>query len=643
MAGFFEEDAKPAAEDPKGSFFEEDAATVAAPEGEKEDETSLKEIGRFVAGLVGGPAKEVLRVLSAPMVELDKVTGAPPRAAVGAMQRGEGIPAALQAAVEQAKAGLPSATGSGEILSTTPTGEEIALQGMTGKDGIHPAFAEKMAPFIGAGVEGALDLTQLIPSETVARGAGKVLGAADAAATGVVRGIQAGERAVARPLFQVGQVMTQGAINPQKAMKAAATLSARELLFPGTRDFGALAKANAELGEARAALQSNRIEVPGSHQAALDVVNFIQSQRARDLPNANAENLVNHIMERAFETKEITRPVIVPPEMIDQGIVMGEQQLIQAEQALMGIPPGAPEAQELTQHILKIRQDLSTIKERRLAGVPFTRTETKKVQVPRDMTLDEMDDLTGMFDRLMYTDKGYDRSLSRIWKPTIRKSRAALDKVMQTVPEGELFKGQKGRSEALLTAGKHRSKLMEAMSLVGFLGAGAITMDPTSLLMLLLRPRTYYQIMGTLKVPGDVVRTLTLARESGKAAVVRDALKAIAEKNPVLAERIIRSTVLVSGKPEAQQALSEEEANTLGAHREFDPEMVAMERARIESDHDMTSTEKARRLSQINRNGYFIVESAPTQVEYEKPTEEAVFGGKAGLETLMQDLKRSGG
>lgn len=651
MPGFFEDDSHPIEASPspapKSSFFEDDAVV--------DDPDTLAKVGAAVTSAFGGPAHELLKTLTAPFAMMDPVTGAPPRAAAGALQRDEGLTGAAKAFVDQLKAGLPrtGATGAvvpGDILPTTPTGEDLASKGMAAA-GIAKPFADKMAPVMGAGAEAALDLTQLVPTELVqgaanlgAKGIGKITG-------GIGSAVRTGEEVAAKGLMRVGQVATQGAITPQKAIKAASLLSARELIFPGTKDFGAMAKAAQEVGNARTMLQFNQVSVPGSHDVALQVADLINANKGRTISHPQADALIAQIRGKAFRETQRVIPQVVPPQLIDEAInqaqaeidaISREYQDISTREILHAPYDQVNQMNQLHAEYRQKESQLAAIRAQHERGEPFTINTTVPDQEPRDLTLDELDDVTGMLDELVYTGQGNEKMLRRIWGPTLKNSRAALDKVMQTVPEGELFKQTKGKYEALATAGKHRSKLMEAMSLVGAMGAGAITFDPSALLILGLRPRSYFQVMGAIKAPREIVSTLALARDTGKAAVVRDALKDLAGKYPDITERLIRSTALVSGKPEMQQYLTEDEANSLSLNRSFDPEEIASERQKINDDKSMSTVMRARKLSDINKNGYVVVDRPPVTQEAPQTTEQKVFGGREGLDSLIQSLQTVG-
>ncbi len=652
MAGFFEEDTHPveASPAPEPSFFEEDAVV--------DDQDTLAQVGQAVTQAFGGPASQLLEVLTAPFKMMDPVTGAPVRAGVGALQRNEGGAGAVRAFVEQLQAGMPKtgdsgATIPGDILPSTPTGEDMASKGMASA-GIAKPFADSMAPAMGALAESQLDLTQLIPSgavRSVAKAGAKGVGAVTGGIGSVVKG---GENIAAKGLMRVGQVATQGVINPHKAVKAAALLSSRELILPGTKDFGAMSKAAQDVGNARAMLQFEKVSVPGSHMVALQVSDLINANKGRTIGHPNADALIEQISSKAFTTAQRVVPQIIPPRMIEETIFRAQAELMAAEQEyasmVTGLKGNVQGPDDLIQmnsmleskmQIDRARFQIREMQARLASGEPFSINQQVTVREPRDLTLDELDDVTGMLDELVYTGQGNEKMLRRIWGPTLKNSRAALDKVMQTIPEGAMFKETKGKYEALATAGKHRSKLMEGMSLVGAMGAGAITFDPSALLILGLRPRTYFQLMGILKAPREIVGALTLARDSGKAVVIRDALKSLASKSPELTERIIRSVALVSGKPEGQQFLTEEEAGSLGLSRSFDPEEIASERQRISSDKGMTTVMKAKALNSINKNGYIVVDRPAPHAAEPETVEQKVFGGREGLDTLIQSLQNS--
>lgn len=663
MAGFFEDDAE---EVKKNDFFEEDAEDVApgavaatSPESAFDESPSLGDIASFIGDKVKSVVAPPLEFFSKPFVEMDKMTGAPLRSGASVLQKGGTGGEAAKAAIDQLMAGIPKLSSDaplgvqpGVLLPEVPTGEDMARYGMS-KGSWDPKVIENMAPIMGMGIEGALDITQLIPTATMQKGmkiGAKGLGSA---ARGLGKAVETAEMAAARPLMAAGQVMTQGAIDPEKALKAASLLSSRELIFPGTKDFGAMAAAGRAVGNARTMIQFNQATVPGSHSVALQMADMLEATKARTIGHPNADKIIGHIRTKAFD--EVTRvvPEVVPPQLVEQAIDAAQAQLDYARREFDALSAnylssGTPEQKvqlTLLQRDLTNREaQLLAIKNQHASGVPFT-VQRKVVELkPRDLSLDELDDITGMFDELVYTGQGNERRLRRVWGPAIKKSRAVADKIMQTIPEGQLFKEKKSKFEALATAGKTRSKLLEAMSLIGTLGTGAMTMNPTALLILGVRPRTYFQVMGLIKAPREIVSSLALARQSGKAAAVREALIAAATKYPDVTERIARSIVLVSGKPEGQQFLTEEEAATLGKNRVFDPEQIAMERERLKTEPSLNSVQRARALNAINKNGYIINDRPlPDMPEEPDTVEDKVFGGPEGLRNLLESLQAVGG
>lgn len=603
-------------------------------------------LGSAAKRAIGG----VLTPVAAAGQEADKVTGAPLRAAAGAMQTG-GNP--LEALGDQLMAGLPTADPSspigirgGTLLPTTPTGEQIAAKGLS-QAGIHPAFAGKMAPMMGLGVDVTLDATNLIPGQ----GALKTLKAIRGSALG---GFRAAEGIAAKGLMGMGVIATQGALPYEKAVKAAQNLSARELIFPGRPSFGPMKGAMEATGAMRAEIQSKNITVPGSHKVAVNALNRIREARAttNDMMVPNADKLEGLIESKAYTTREVTEDVpltdqellqvdallaaanrerneILIPEIQREGMPQGQPQLWddinQTRSDLFdmaawrfGLDPVKNEdgittalrfkAPDGFYHHMNLPGDLSVLEQIKPGHRP-TRQQTKVIKEERDLTLDELDDLTGLMDAMTFTPKtGDKKAMTRFWGPAVTKSRREIDLAMQSVPEGKLFKEVKSRQEDLMTAAKGRSKLA-TIAVFGASGTiGALTLNPWAIVASGLLPQTYYNIMGVLKIPGDMARTLMAAQQTGKLAVMREALEGFAESHPALAERLVRATVLVSGKPAGQQFLSDEEASTLSAIRSFDPIDVLSERERIARDPKMGSGEKAMKLSAIARNGYVVLD-----------------------------------
>jgi hypothetical protein len=390
--------------------------------------------------------------------------------------------------------------------------------------------------------------------------------------------------------------MTAGHLDADKAFKMYQELNSREILFPGNMKWGDTAASADLLGGVRQAFRENKIAVPGSHDVAMEALAMFESERGRVLPSqaTKANELVEFIKSRAFEPKI----VIDPPTQVVTKNAMGAD--------VVEMVPAMP----------------------------------REEMVPRDMTLDEIDETVRAIDGMTYTEKGFDKQLNKIWKRAVKKSRRMFDDVLQTTPEGAMFKDMKSRHESLSTAGSQRGQLGEWIARTGKV-VGILTLEPATLAAASLSPSSYTQALAALRVPRSVMEPLAAAHASGRLAIMRDALVQIAEKYPVLAERVVRGTALVSGKPEGRQFLTDEETNSLSARRSFDPGEIAAERQRLKADKSLSSIEKAKRLTSINENGYVVTESMPLP-QGEDNSMQQVFGGEEGLQQLMQALKSSG-
>lgn len=540
--------------------------------------------GAKVLELIAKPAGKALQTIGAPFVELDKVTAAPVRAAIGSVQEGGNILDAGGAALDQFKAGLPSAQGTGELLPTTPMMSDVALKGMTSQ-GIKPEYAATMAPAMGMVADVALDPTMYIPGGAATKGVELAGDAARAVGKGLAAGGRMAEKAATNAIAHTGQFMTGGALKADKALRMYKELNSLEMLVPGSKDWGYRAAQGRKLGDMREALQSAKIEVPGSHDVALNMLAEIQAAQGRTVTNPNSAAIADFIKERAFKRSTQFETIQDP---------------------LLG----------------PIQRPVESIE-------------------PRDLTLDELDDIVTNMDSLLFTPQGNPKVLKAIYGPAIQKSRRMADEIMQTVPEGELFKTEKRRFEALATAGTQRSKLVEGLSNAASVTAAAYTMlDPVAMLTTrAIVPSSYIKALAVVGMPRDMMRVLSKAQASGSATMVREALQQAAEKYPKATERLVRGTLLMTGKPEGQQTLNEDEMETLALPKSFDPEIIMQERQRIEADENIPSTERAKQISNINKNGYVNMPATELDMMEEPTPEEQVFGGEDGLSALMQSLQ----
>ena len=596
MAGPWEKyRAEPAAAKPWERYRAQQAAEPVA-----DDRSTLDKLVDFTADAVRGPAQKVgeaLSVVAQPVAELDKVSGAPLRAAERAFQDKAPLEDVVGAGVDQFKAGLPSigpdgSLKAGEILPTTPTDEEIARRGIIAS-GIRPEFADVMAPLQGAANGAVMDLTQLIPGSGATKAVSKTADLVTAAGKPLAKAAAKVEMGAAKAIARTGQVMTQGVLKADRALQMYRELSAGEMLLPGTKDFGATAKQVKRVGEFRQALREVPITVPGSHDVAQQVRKMVEEAEYRSGRTPGSERLLKMIEERAFEKEIVQDPPVI--EAVDDGF--GNM------------------AETVTQP-----------------------TQFREVVKPRDLTLDELDDLIREADDIGYTPIGNPRSQPAKWAPTVTAVRRHLDEALQSVPAGQMFKEEKQRAAALATAGTKRSKLLEVASNVATAGAGVITLQPAALLLQSFKPSTYVNMLAALKVPREVAQALKASYDTGRIGVMRDAIAGLAKRSPAIAERLVRGAALVAGKPDG--SLTKDEVASLDAVRVFDPEQVAAERARIQGDTSMNSVAKAKALSDLNKNGYVTL---PPVKAPEQAADDQVFGGEEGKQRLLDALKRSQG
>ncbi len=649
-----------------------------------DERSTMEKVGAMLKKSVGAPAAAALETTTTPLRALDRFTHAPIRAGMGVLQDGGSAAEVGDAALEQFKAGLPGMGKSGELLESTPTSEEIALKGIRGA-GIRGEYAATIAPLAAIAVDVALDPMNAIPTDLVAgaakgvvRGASKAAGAAAKAATRIEMGI-------ARGIARTGQVMTQGVLKADRALDMYREISALEMLMPGTKDFGAMAKQGQRVAAFRSALREKPITVPGSHDVAQQLLAMISEAEYRAGRTPGSERLLQMIRERAFESRPVvdaytgsvtqgayggpmgaadaTTAVAVDPYT---GVVQsGRAGPTPRPQASTEIPidPYTGVVQKVEKSIAAdplpgpVRAPAATLE---AVADPYTgiapgqgaaptpaRGGPAEQLVARDLTLDELDDLVREADDLGFTPVGNPRSQPAKWAPTVMGSRRLLNDAMQTVPAGQMFQEEKSHFAGLATAGQKRSKLVETMANAGTLAVGATigslggwVLSPAAIAVQALKPSTYVNMLGVLKVPREMATSLRAAYDTGRIGIMRDALTQVAQRYPAATERLIRATALVSAKPLGRETLSPEEADTLAETRSFDPAEIEAERARILGDKSIPSTMRARALSDINRNGYVTTEGKeparpmPQGAQMLPPPE-------ASIEALLRAIKTS--
>jgi len=256
------------------------------------------EPGYFERAISGARENPITAGLSYISETIDPYTGAPLRAAVGGIQEGKPLKEVANQTFEQFLAG--------KVLPTTPSGEDITYKALMSR-GTPQEYAESTAEMAGPLVGGALDITNFIPGRPLTKTA--VLGK-DAVVGGVKmadRGVRAVGRPLATGLARTGEVLTAGGLDSADAAKAMRELSAWELMFPGSKNYGALKGAGEELGAARKI--SEGVESPGSTSGMIDILDDLTQNKDRFLSVSTKPQRkhITKIIEDSLESgKEIT-------------------------------------------------------------------------------------------------------------------------------------------------------------------------------------------------------------------------------------------------------------------------------------------------------------------------------------------------
>jgi hypothetical protein len=239
--------------------------------------------------------------------KFDRYVDAPFRAQIGAIQDGTPINPLdpFKAAREQfGKEQLPTTPSGKEMMaragfSTKPLSE--ALPGIFSETGEGAALKKGgIADVSPAGVAGGLaqPSTFALPVGPIVGGAQKVVGAsgrlAKLAASPLVDAVDAMATKAKSGLLKTGEVLTGGNLNAAKALKATEKLSGRELLFPGTENFGPLKKAGDAVGAARTAIPDSVI-VPGSKETLKEVREIIVKGQDRALKTPGSQAVLEKL------------------------------------------------------------------------------------------------------------------------------------------------------------------------------------------------------------------------------------------------------------------------------------------------------------------------------------------------------------
>lgn len=155
-----------------------------------------------------------------------------------------------------------------------------------------------------------------------------------------------------------------------------------------------------------------------------------------------------------------------------------------------------------------------------------------------DPTVSEIDTYLRNIDEVHYTPHGNPRAVKSQIKPYTKESRGILTGELAKTPEGRDILDKRETYAALKTSQGGRSKLLTA---AGILGAPS-----TSGASLALNPRVYHFITSVARMPKGLAELGMKVGESVAGFASR-----IAEKNPKLAEHILRAYALSEGREES--------------------------------------------------------------------------------------------
>ncbi len=450
----------------------------AKPEFLDEVAHSVKEAGSAV---MAGPVGQGMHWVGD---KLERYADAPFRAGLGVAQDSNNPLDAFAAAKKQFGE---------DTLPTTPSGKQIMTRAgfsdqpiserypnLFTKDG-YGILPQKGGPLdvSDAGVMGGLAQPSMwaIPNKALSGLAGKAAEGVGSVAGKVAEVIEPTFDQVSRAasktadmakrgIFNAGETLTGGNLNARRAFDASEQLSGKEMLFPGSENWGPLKKSGKEVGAARDIVQEAKTVVPGSLKTLQEVRDVIAAGEERALRTPGSSAVLSKI-----------------DNLLEQG---------------------------------------------------------------HDIHLGQADDLIRNMDSITYTPLGNDRSLEALWKGPISESRGKLNDLFQAAPEGEVFQGTKDQFSALSTAAKGRSKLMDGFAKLGGAVAAPVAVhalasgEPLTMLVAgtaalaakAMSPRTYFQIVGSAKIPADMARGLIESYNTGKIAAVKDTMEAFATKYP---------------------------------------------------------------------------------------------------------------
>lgn len=172
--------------------------------------------------------------------------------------------------------------------------------------------------------------------------------------------------------------------------------------------------------------------------------------------------------------------------------------------------------------------------------------------VPKDLTAGQLDELLQNTDNLSYTPQGNSRSVQSLLQPDVTNAKQTLRGALATSPEGQVILDTRARAGDLLTAGKGRGKLLQAMSWASapFTGGKSLALDPMF----------YHRVVGLSRLPKQAAESalgaLDAAYNSGGSEAVRATFNDLAQQYPTLTEGAIREAAVAPGRAENNQPIN---------------------------------------------------------------------------------------
>lgn len=476
-----------------------------------------------------------------------------------------------------------------------------------------------------AAASGALKSTTALPAAglaTAGRGINKVTGNAFVKTKDEIL-----ESAKKSKSLAVGHILTDEGLPINKSAKAMTDLRTRDVWFPGSPERGTMSKTIKEIGDIKRKYSGHKI--PMTMEAIDGVKQNVMAHALAHIDGGLENAFVKEVMKNLDEATSMKNLVQTPDGRLGH--------VIDAKEGIATV--------ELFEHVTPEMNLLESA----VVDLPTSLIKITDDVVPAEaLTLGQLDSVIGNVDRFVNFAKdkagipGYEAGRTAL-QPILMHSRMSMNDMFKAVPEmgQELVEKRNKLSKLADVRGikqKGRTSIQETIKRAGlgaFSSALAASLDPvmggligTAVVMRNLDPATWLKIAESVRIPRKYISNINGALDTGKVTPIFEAMVDTYNKAPgEVAEKLSLALRHVGIAYDAESAglnYDPDESNA-SAHKIYNPESIAKRKIQIRNDGSMSSVDKARELTKINKNGYYEVDlgsdySQLTPKEAEKKT-----------------------